>query len=620
VTLGANDDLVNDYAFDALNRVKQIKQSGQGGGNTVAQKRFDFTFKDDSQLASIIRSADLAGTEYVATTTYDYDGMGRLLQLWHAQDTTDLAGYDYTYDAASRIEEIDSLLDDVTTYSHDYTGQLTDADHIGQPDEAYTYDENRILKYDNGNDESIDYAWDHRNRLTTITFKDDLGAPVKIVHQVYDIFNRWIGQQIDEDADDDIDSVSNFVYDDDQIALEFDGAADTDLTHRYTWGASIDQLLADEQVASLGSAGSVIWPLTDHLGTIRDLAEYTNGPDTTSVENHIQYDSFGNIIDESDDGMTHRFGFTGRPFDAESGLQNNLNRWYDPAIGQWISEDPIGFSGGLTALRNYVGNSTLYRTDPNGLVVKEVELDFKGQPWLGPSGWNYQWGLAFNSDAIGATSFFDIDTTVTAYDSSKKPLHKYSDRTIDLHPLANRARDGLPFVGDTQFLDSIKSVVDGWVSSDPKVSVIEAKRTIKITIAKGIQVKVPGSDEPVDYSPFVHGRGMVFFRINCDTKIDGIPNDKCLGAYTLPGDRPGADKTLRPSKITSVVPVDDPMWTGTVTSNVISYVQRSDNRGNPRYLMVGSLKFDFPNYDQINDRFKASHGGATINRSLTTLR
>jgi RHS repeat-associated protein len=406
VTLGANDDFVNDYAFDALNRVKQIKQSGQGGGNTVAQKRFDFTFKDDSQLASIIRSADLAGTEHVATTTFDYDGLGRLLQLWHAQDTTDLAGYDYTYDAASRIEEIDSLVDGLTTYNHDFTGQLTDADHIGQPDEAYTYDENgnrtmvdhvvdannrlmsdgafdydydeegnRILKYDNGNDESIDYAWDHRNRLTTITFKDDLGAPVKIVHQVYDIFNRWIGQQIDADADDDIDSITNFVYDGNQIALEFDGAADTDLTHRYVWGASVDQLLADEKVSALNSAGSVVWPLADHLGTIRDLAVYTNGPDTTAVANHIQYDSFGNIIHESDDGVTHRFGFTARPFDPQSGLQNNLNRWYDAVTGQWMSQDPIGFAAGDDNLRRYVGNSTIGSIDPTGLDEFTITSD-----------------------------------------------------------------------------------------------------------------------------------------------------------------------------------------------------------------------------------------------------
>jgi hypothetical protein len=31
---------------------------------------------------------------------------------------------------------------DGTTYAHDFTGQLTDADHASQDDEAYEYDEN----------------------------------------------------------------------------------------------------------------------------------------------------------------------------------------------------------------------------------------------------------------------------------------------------------------------------------------------------------------------------------------------------------------------------------------------------------------------------------------------
>ncbi|GAB6188034.1 RHS repeat-associated core domain-containing protein [Thermopirellula anaerolimosa] len=35
------------------------------------------------------------------------------------------------------------------------------------------------------------------------------------------------------------------------------------------------------------------------------------------------------------------FLFTGRPFDQDTQLQNNLNRWYDPAVGRWLSEDPV---------------------------------------------------------------------------------------------------------------------------------------------------------------------------------------------------------------------------------------------------------------------------------------
>lgn len=61
------------------------------------------------------------------------------------------------------------------------------------------------------------------------------------------------------------------------------------------------------------------------------------------------------------------FGFTGRPYDEASDLQNNLNRWYDPVTGQWMSEDPIGFAAGDANLRRYVGNEVAKKRDPSGL-------------------------------------------------------------------------------------------------------------------------------------------------------------------------------------------------------------------------------------------------------------
>ena len=54
-------------------------------------------------------------------------------------------------------------------------------------------------------------------------------------------------------------------------------------------------------------------------------------------------------------------------WDITTGLQNNLNRWYDPAVGRWISEDPIGFSANDANLKRYVGNQPLLWTDPIGL-------------------------------------------------------------------------------------------------------------------------------------------------------------------------------------------------------------------------------------------------------------
>jgi RHS repeat-associated protein len=54
-------------------------------------------------------------------------------------------------------------------------------------------------------------------------------------------------------------------------------------------------------------------------------------------------------------------------FDSETGLQNNLHRWYDPGTGRWISEDPIGFAAGDANLYRYVGNASTIYVDAMGL-------------------------------------------------------------------------------------------------------------------------------------------------------------------------------------------------------------------------------------------------------------
>jgi RHS repeat-associated protein len=60
------------------------------------------------------------------------------------------------------------------------------------------------------------------------------------------------------------------------------------------------------------------------------------------------------------------FGYTGRYFDTDTGLQYNGERWYNPKLGQWLNQDPIGFAGDPSNLYRYVGNSPTNATDPSG--------------------------------------------------------------------------------------------------------------------------------------------------------------------------------------------------------------------------------------------------------------
>ena len=55
------------------------------------------------------------------------------------------------------------------------------------------------------------------------------------------------------------------------------------------------------------------------------------------------YDSYGN---SQVSNYRTRYQFTGRERDGFTGLQFSCARFCDPAIGKFISEDPIGFGGG----------------------------------------------------------------------------------------------------------------------------------------------------------------------------------------------------------------------------------------------------------------------------------
>ena len=89
-----------------------------------------------------------------------------------------------------------------------------------------------------------------------------------------------------------------------------------DLSHRYLWGPAVDQLLSDEQLSPLPSGegqgegaagegynvstpGTLVLPLTDNVGTVRDLAICDLASGTTSVVNHLSYNSFGQLLSQT---------------------------------------------------------------------------------------------------------------------------------------------------------------------------------------------------------------------------------------------------------------------------------------------------------------------------------
>src|SRR5260221_14365107 len=85
-----------------------------------------------------------------------------------------------------------------------------------------------------------------------------------------------------------------------------------------------------------------------------------------SVIGRISYDGFGKIVSDTTGGSGDRYKYTGREWDSSVSLQYNRARYYDPAIGKWISRDPIGFDSRDANLYRYVGNGPTNYSDPFG--------------------------------------------------------------------------------------------------------------------------------------------------------------------------------------------------------------------------------------------------------------
>ncbi len=155
------------------------------------------------------------------------------------------------------------------------------------------------------------------------------------------------------------------------------------MTNRYLHGPGEDNILADEQFTPTQanqmptSVGSVLWPLTDNLGSVRDIIDTTG----SSVVNHITYDAFGKVTGETSPSLNHLGGFQVAERDEESGTQLHDRRLYDPATGRWTSEDPIGFSAGDTNLYRNVGNEPTNYVDPSGLAEQAKPTTRRRTPY-----------------------------------------------------------------------------------------------------------------------------------------------------------------------------------------------------------------------------------------------
>ena len=121
----------------------------------------------------------------------------------------------------------------------------------------------------------------------------------------------------------------------------------------------LNGLAVDSTVATTTSGGTQA-RLPDALGSTVALTDASGNVVTDYT--HDPYGSPATLGAAS----ANRIGYAGREIDP-TGLSFNRNRYYNPGLGRFTSEDPIGLGGGQTNRWAYVGNDPFGFRDPYGL-------------------------------------------------------------------------------------------------------------------------------------------------------------------------------------------------------------------------------------------------------------
>jgi len=149
---------------------------------------------------------------------------------------------------------------------------------------------------------------------------------------------------------------SYFLWDSDQLLAEFDPAGNRRSDYIYNPG-TIDSPFG-HSVGATGVIG-VRYQQQDALGNV--IGTMDNG----TVSQTASYDAWGKLTLAGN--SDNRLFWKGLMWEGDIvGLYYMRNRWYDPDIGRFLSEDPTGFNGGLN-LYAFAENDPVNGVDHSGL-------------------------------------------------------------------------------------------------------------------------------------------------------------------------------------------------------------------------------------------------------------
>lgn len=388
------------YVYDVLGRVTSASEN-RGGGLTLAQS---YTYDLAGNIATITMpsgrvvtytrnanglvsnvAAPINGTGTNLASSITYLPFGPLNALTYGNAKTLSATFDTDYNPTNRtisggIANWTYTTDKngnvtqagATTYGYDALNRVN-AENAGAAT-SYTYDatDNRLTKVQGGTTSTTvpstsnkisavggtSYTYDAAGNITAIgtngyvwsaagLMKEYKISGVSTATYTYNAYNQRTKKVTGG-------TTTHYVYGAGGLMLgEYTTAGVMNREYVYLNGAPLAQVTA-------GSPETVAYIHTDHLGTPR-FATNAAGTQVWSWNN----DAFG--VSTPSGATTVNLRMAGQYNDAESGLFYNWNRYYNPAIGRYISSDPIGLEGGLNTF-GYVAQNPVNDIDPLGLL------------------------------------------------------------------------------------------------------------------------------------------------------------------------------------------------------------------------------------------------------------
>jgi RHS repeat-associated protein len=294
----------------------------------------------------ITRKVENIGTDTV-TWDYTYDQMSRLVTVYKDNNMAEAYSYD---EQGNRLSETNLLRSVSRTYTHDDEDKIVWAEGG-----SYQYDVDGFLTTrsiaSGANSGTTAFDYSSQGELLSATLPNG-----SVISYKYDQMGRRIAKSVD------LTIVEKYLWlDATTLAAVLDSA--DNVVQRFEY--------ADNSLPITMTSGSQVYYLAyDQIGSLRAIIDSVG-----TVIKQITYDSFGNVLSETNPSLSLPFGFAGGLHDYDIGLVRYGARDYDSAVGRWTAKDPILFSGGDLNLYNYCLGDPINLSDPSGLQAAYEPAD-----------------------------------------------------------------------------------------------------------------------------------------------------------------------------------------------------------------------------------------------------